>query len=78
MVEEILFVIFGATVRCVVKDDVRKEAIVGEILAIVFVLGVALVLHFWVDRVVVDILKAVEFVLIGWVPMAVVRWMRGM
>ena len=75
MCREIVLILVGMLVGRIDKGRVCREAIVGEVGGIVFVVGVVLVLHYWADGVVVDIWRTIEFMLLGWLLASVVKGM---
>ena len=77
MVMEIMFMGMGAVVALVNGGKTSKELIAGEMAGIVFVVGIILIIGYMEGEVSVRNMEMIKYLLLGFLPMRVVRWMKG-
>ena len=76
MVEEIMFMTMGAIVGWVNGGKVSKELVIGELAGIVFLLLMIWVIGYVEGEISGVNMEMVKYMLLGFLPMRVVRWMR--
>ena len=76
MVMELMFIAMGAVVGWINGGKASKELVIGELVGIVFIMGIILIIGHMEGEVSGANMEMIKYLLLGFLPMRVVRWMR--
>ena len=76
MVMELMFMTMGAIVGWINGGKVSKELVIGELAGMVFIMGIILIIGRIEGEVSGANMEMVKYLLLGFLPMRVVRWVR--
>ena len=76
MVRELMFIMMGAIVGWINGGKASKELVIGELAGMVFIMGIILIIGRIEGEVSAVNMEMVKYLLLGFLPMRVVRWVR--